>query len=236
MTTPTNNPDLLRAAYETSDAYAGAREDLAIWKKRALEAEALNHRFIADINGPTFVGEPAYSDSALLAREMYKSQDDSLPLCASDLQQSAIYDNHVEMQSCMWAVAERITDLAAGPQPAPTADSVTAPAGGVVAYLDIGAGGYLDLGSDLSNEAISRLPKGRHALIVAGTYGIDGYTPIPPAQAADSVLEDAARYRWLADYLVGDLTDLDDEIVACKSVYDLSKVVDAARKQGANHD
>ena len=45
---------------------------------------------------------------------------------------------------------------------------------------------------------------------------------------ADSVLGDAARYRWLADYLVGDLTDLDDEIVACKSVYDLSKVVDAA--------
>ena len=57
-----------------------------------------------------------------------------------------------------------------------------------------------------------------------------------PAPQADSVLEDAARYRWLADYLVGDLTDLDDEIVACKSVYDLSKVVDAARKQGANHD
>ena len=54
----------------------------------------------------------------------------------------------------------------------------------------------------------------------------------PHAQTADSVQEDAARYRWLADYLVGDLTDLDDEIVACKSVYDLSKVVDAARKQG----
>ena len=64
--------------------------------------------------------------------------------------------------------------------------ATAAPAGGVVAYLDIGAGGYIDLGSDLSNEAISRLPKGRHALIVAGTYGIDGYTPPPPAQA-DSV-------------------------------------------------
>lgn len=86
MTTPTNNPDLLRAAlreteaclemgdvfpgllkvvkralaaHEMSDAYAGAREDLAIWKKRALKAEALNRKFIADINGPTFVGEPA---------------------------------------------------------------------------------------------------------------------------------------------------------------------------------
>lgn len=71
------------------------------------------------------------------------------------------------------------------------ADSVTTPAGGEVAYLDIGAGGYLDLGTDLSNEALSRLPNGRHALVIAGTYGIDGYVPAPPAQAADSVLEDA---------------------------------------------
>ena len=85
---------------------------IAIWKKRALEAEALNHRFITDINGPTFVGEPTTSDDAFIAREFYESQDDSLLLCASDLQHSAIYDNHVEMQSCMRAVADRITALA----------------------------------------------------------------------------------------------------------------------------
>jgi hypothetical protein len=42
-----------------SDAYQGAREDLAIWKKRALAAEDLNRKFIADINGQTFMGEPA---------------------------------------------------------------------------------------------------------------------------------------------------------------------------------
>lgn len=42
-----------------SDAYAGAREDLAIWKKRALEAEELNRKFMREINGPTFMGEPA---------------------------------------------------------------------------------------------------------------------------------------------------------------------------------
>lgn len=65
----------------------------------------------------------ADSDDALMARELYESQDDSLLLCASDLQHSAIYDNHAEMQSCMRAVAERITALAA-PQPAPPADSV----------------------------------------------------------------------------------------------------------------
>ena len=41
--------------------------------------------------------------------------DDSLLLCASDLQHSAIYDNHVEMQACMRAVADRITALATNP-------------------------------------------------------------------------------------------------------------------------
>ena len=40
------------------DAYVGAREDAAIWKKRALEAEELNRKFIADVNGSTYLGEP----------------------------------------------------------------------------------------------------------------------------------------------------------------------------------
>jgi len=40
------------------DAYVGAREDAAIWKKRALEAEELNRKFIAELNGPTYLGEP----------------------------------------------------------------------------------------------------------------------------------------------------------------------------------
>lgn len=42
-----------------TDAYVGAREDLAIWKKRALEAEALNRKFAASVNSPSFMGEPA---------------------------------------------------------------------------------------------------------------------------------------------------------------------------------
>jgi len=45
-----------RLAFE---AWKGAREDLAIWKRRALEAEELNRKFSAAINGPTFMGEPA---------------------------------------------------------------------------------------------------------------------------------------------------------------------------------
>lgn len=55
-----------------------------------------------------------------------------------------------------------------------------------VAYLDIGVGGYLDLGSDLSDEQFARLPPGRHMLGIIGTYGADGYTPAspPPTDAA----------------------------------------------------
>ena len=53
---------------------------------------------------------------------------------------------------------------------------------------------------------------------------------------ADSVQEDAACWHWLAEYLVGTRTDLDDEIVASETVNDLRKLVEAARKQGANHD
>ncbi len=56
--------------------------------------------------------------------------------------------------------------------------------------------------------------------------------PSPTAQSADSVQEDAALWHWLAEYLVGTRTDLDDEIVACETVNDLRKLVEAAIKQG----
>ena len=49
---------------------------------------------------------------------------------------------------------------------------------------------------------------------------------------ADSVQEDAALWHWLAEYLVGPRTDLDDEIVASETVNDLRKLVKAASKQG----
>jgi hypothetical protein len=42
-----------------ADAYQGAMEEVAIWKRRALEAEYLNRKFIAEINGPMHMGEPA---------------------------------------------------------------------------------------------------------------------------------------------------------------------------------
>jgi len=75
-------------------------------------------------------------------------------------------------------------------QAAPKAAPVTQQAVDVVAYLDVGASGYLDLGSELSEDALQQLPKGRHALVIAGTYGIDGYVAAPqpsPGAQADSV-------------------------------------------------
>lgn len=63
----------------------------------------------------------------------------------------------------------------------------------IVAYLDIGAGGYIDLGSDLENNQLEALPWGRHMLGIVGTYGAEGYVPTAtqpaPAPAAPDVAE-----------------------------------------------
>lgn len=61
-------------------------------------------------------------------------------------------------------------------------DGARQPVGEPVAYLDLGAGGYMDVGTDLSDEELAALPKGRHMLGIIGTYGVDGYKP---AQAVD---------------------------------------------------
>ena len=49
----------IQLAPSFADAYQGAMEEVAIWKRRALEAEDLNRKFIAEINGPMHMGEPA---------------------------------------------------------------------------------------------------------------------------------------------------------------------------------
>ena len=55
------------------------------------------------------------------------------------------------------------------------------PAQKAVAYLDLGAGGYTDIGTDLNDEQLALLPKGRHMLGIVGTYGVDGYVSSQPA-------------------------------------------------------
>ena len=109
MTLPTQHPDALRladvlekmpgydwnktyceAAFQLrhiqrqneclTDAYCGAREDLAIWKRRALEAEeklrtesAASSRLVSELNaenGPTHMGEPAQQRQPLSYRQI----------------------------------------------------------------------------------------------------------------------------------------------------------------------
>ena len=69
--------------------------------------------------------------------------------------------------------------LAPGAQPAPMA----------VAYLDIGANGYMDIGTDLTDEELDTIPKGRHMLGIVGTYGIEGYVPAQPAPSVPEVTD-----------------------------------------------
>ena len=58
------------------------------------------------------------------------------------------------------------------------------------------------------------------------------YTAPQAAPVAQADAEDAARYRWLVDYLISDRYYLDDAIIACDSKQELDDVIDAARKQG----
>lgn len=77
MTTNTN-----AALVDYADAYQGAREDLAIWKRRALEAESAlrteqkaSSRLAAEVNeanGPTHLGEPVQPERVSLTEEQLK--------------------------------------------------------------------------------------------------------------------------------------------------------------------
>ena len=109
-----------------ADAYQGAREDLAIWKKRALKAEDLNRKFVAEINGPAYMGEPTH--------------------------------------------------------PAPSVPLI-------VGHLDLGVGGYIDIETALPDNELATLPKGRHALAIVGTYGVDGYVPYNLSTSAPNAPE-----------------------------------------------
>lgn len=72
-----------------------------------------------------------------------------------------------------------------------------------VAYLDIGAGGYMDLGTELTEAQLAALPKGRHMLKIAGTYGVDGYQEaaptVQPSAPVEAVTASGDEAQLLAD-------------------------------------
>ena len=68
-----------------------------------------------------------------------------------------------------------------------------------VAYLDIGAVGYIDLGSDQSIEKLQSLPVGRHMLGIIGTFGASGYVPAQQAKPLYTPISDEQiRSAWKA--------------------------------------
>lgn len=98
----------------------------------------------------------------------------------------------------------------------------TQQAGDVVAYLDVGAGGYLDLGSALSDEDLQQLPKGRHALVIAGTYGIDGYVAAPQQEAQEPTTVDKKTMELAESVgLIGPASRVGDLHAAIQRFHDL---------------
>ena len=79
---------------------------------------------------------------------------------------------------------------------APVADERAA-----VAYLDLGTGGYMDVGTDLSDEQLAALPKGRHMLAIIGTHGVNGYTPASAPVAGEAQPSDADITRTVSALL-----------------------------------
>lgn len=85
LSAPATAPDL-------SAAYIGAREDLAIWKKRALEAEEtarqLNRALAEEVNGPTFMGEPVLPATAPAWHDAQQAEIESLRWTVKDALES----------------------------------------------------------------------------------------------------------------------------------------------------
>lgn len=87
-----------------------------------------------------------------------------------------------------------------------TALAARQPVGEPVAYLDLGAGGYMDVGTDLSDDELAALPKGRHMLGIIGTYGVDGYKPAQAVDLPYSLDADPAGIRArVCDVITGTL-------------------------------
>ena len=106
-----------------ADAYQGAMEEVAIWKKRALEAEDLNRKFIAEINGPMLMGEPGAQPApsalaeAIIAdmqaqhdSELITENDSGEALIRLDGAIAAVEDNFALAQPAPSVPVDLITD------------------------------------------------------------------------------------------------------------------------------
>ena len=146
-----------------------------------------------DINDLRFSAANSVRDLALLPSEVLelldrleaaeKERDWHAERCEDAMNECARLRTAVRHESdCVEAAKTKLKALHA--KPAPTA----------VAYLDLGTGGYMDIGTDLTDEELAAIPKGRHMLGIIGTYGVDGYVPAQPVPSVpDGVAEALQR-------------------------------------------
>ena len=167
------------------------------------------------------------------AGDVHPGIDDAETICA-------------DFHKAMSAVIERMPHVQrmSAPQPSPTAQA--APAAGAVAGSE-----WKLVPVEPTDDMLRAIRNQRSGGRVGAGDRADwaawlAAAPTPPAQAADSVLEDAARLDWLAlagptsICLVIDRPHDSEVEVSTDDVTGYGKTLrealDAARKQGANHD
>jgi hypothetical protein len=86
-----------------------------------------------------------------------------------------------------------------------------------VAYLDLGTGGYMDVGTNLTDEQLAALPKGRHMLAIIGTHGVNGYTPASAPVAGEpfmyGIMGPDGKAHFEEFCVSGDRSELQTEVV-----------------------
>lgn len=73
--------------------------------------------------------------------------EDSILLCASDLQHAAIFDNYTELRSCVNAVAKRLAALSHPKSNLADSDVIAAPVDHVNAAVEMVSGAHPDKGT-----------------------------------------------------------------------------------------
>ena len=93
-----------------ADAYQGAMEDVAIWKKRALEAEDLNRKFVAEINGPAYTWEPTQPSPSVPVEAIGKMLADAMAVAVSNGANSvSMPDEYVEVAVWLRGISSQPT-------------------------------------------------------------------------------------------------------------------------------
>ena len=117
---------------EYGDAYQGAREDLAIWKRRALESESevrrlveINDHLVKEAQGEARMGEPVIREHApVVPDELLTAMEEVLRI--SDRQHDAWDKAKAAVSACRAAMPQGAENAESrcGIQPAPALDSL----------------------------------------------------------------------------------------------------------------